>query len=395
MIRRGAFLAAFLATLLLSVAAAGAQKEARRIVAVGDIHGALEPFRAILQAAGLTDDSDGWIGGSAVLVQTGDFLDRGAAAPEVAELLRRLQKDADRKGGEVIVLMGNHEALNLTMDLRDVTADIVDEFARKRSEKKQRNHCRKLFDRRRDSPDAEPLSREEHDTLCQSDIPIGWLEYIEALEPDGELGKWLRRLPVAVEIDGWIFLHGGLSETYAPMGVDEINRRARDDVARFDRLRRGLLYRGLITESSGLREIMGVARALHMVMVERGTPIERPPLDDLARAGNIQDWTIFDPEGPLWFRGYARWPDDEGAGRMSAIIESSGARGIVVGHTPQKSRSVRSRWNGQAWLIDTGMLNEVYGGRSAALEIVGDRVTAIYPDGRETLSAPAVPTGDP
>jgi hypothetical protein len=36
-------------------------------------------------------------------------------------------------------------------------------------------------------------------------------------------------------------------------------------------------------------------------------------------------------------------------------------------------------------LIDTGMLTSVYKGRASALEITGDRLTAIYADGRLTV----------
>ena len=358
----------------------------RRIVAVGDIHGALEPFRLILRQAELIDEKDRWIGGSATLVQTGDFLDRGAGAAGAADLLQRLQKEAEAAGGQVIVLLGNHETLNLTMDLRDVTPQIVEPFARKRSERKQRSHCRLLFDRLSQKRNAEAVpSRSEHNARCAVEIPVGWLEYIEALGPDEPLGKWLRSLPVAVEIDGWIFLHGGLSPAYAKLGLDEVNARVREDIARFDRLRSGLLYRDLITVSSGLREIVGVGRALHLVMEERGTPIKRPPLKDLERAKELVDWAIFDPEGPLWFRGYANWTDEEGTPEVEAVLRETGARGVIVGHTPQKSRSIRGRFDGKIWLIDTGMLAEVYRGRPAALEIVGGRIAAIYPDGRELL----------
>src|SRR6185436_11794872 len=48
-----------------------------RIVAVGDIHGAFDQFVAILRAAGLIDNRNRWSGKKAVLVQTGDILDRG------------------------------------------------------------------------------------------------------------------------------------------------------------------------------------------------------------------------------------------------------------------------------------------------------------------------------
>ena len=48
-----------------------------RVVAIGDIHGAAGPLRALLVTTGLTDAMGHWSGGSATLVQTGDFTDRG------------------------------------------------------------------------------------------------------------------------------------------------------------------------------------------------------------------------------------------------------------------------------------------------------------------------------
>jgi hypothetical protein len=40
------------------------------------------------------------------------------------------------------------------------------------------------------------------------------------------------------------------------------------------------------------------------------------------------------------------------------------------------------------FLIDTGMLSSHYtGGRSSALEISGETITAIYTDGREVLAS--------
>jgi hypothetical protein len=65
------------ALLLVERPAAAVAPQTRRIVAIGDIHGALEPFAAILQRAGLIDGNRQWSGGNAVLVQTGDVFDRG------------------------------------------------------------------------------------------------------------------------------------------------------------------------------------------------------------------------------------------------------------------------------------------------------------------------------
>ncbi len=75
-----------------------------RVVAIGDVHGAYDQFVAILRAAGLVNTRDRWSGGRAVLVQTGDILDRGKDSRKVIELLRRLEREARGAGGQVIAL---------------------------------------------------------------------------------------------------------------------------------------------------------------------------------------------------------------------------------------------------------------------------------------------------
>ena len=48
-----------------------------RIVAIGDVHGALAEYQSILRATGLLDDAGHWAGGASFLVSTGDLVDRG------------------------------------------------------------------------------------------------------------------------------------------------------------------------------------------------------------------------------------------------------------------------------------------------------------------------------
>src|SRR5262245_29092303 len=76
-----------------------------RVVAIGDVHGAYDRFVAILRAAGLVDGRARWIGGRSILVQTGDVLDRGPASRRVLDLLRQLERDAGRAGGQVFALL--------------------------------------------------------------------------------------------------------------------------------------------------------------------------------------------------------------------------------------------------------------------------------------------------
>ena len=93
---------------------------AARVVAVGDVHGSYEGLVTILLEAGLIDTDLRWIGGDATLVQTGDLLDRGVRVRRVLDLLIRLQGEAAAAGGRVVVLLRNHEAMNLVGIVRDV-----------------------------------------------------------------------------------------------------------------------------------------------------------------------------------------------------------------------------------------------------------------------------------
>ena len=99
-----------------------------RIVAVGDIHGAFDQFVAILRAAGLIDNRNRWSGKKAVLVQTGDVLDRGPDSRKALDLLRKLEGEAQRAGGRVYALLGNHELMRLVSDWRYVSQGETDAF---------------------------------------------------------------------------------------------------------------------------------------------------------------------------------------------------------------------------------------------------------------------------
>jgi hypothetical protein len=86
------------------------------------------------------------------------------------------------------------------------------------------------------------------------------------------------------------------------------------------------------------------------------------------------------PDGPLWFRGYATWSDDEGQATMPALLSSAGVQRFVVGHTVQKDGRIHVRFGGAVFLIDSGMLTSYApGGRASALELVGGVANAIYP----------------
>ena len=84
-----------------------------RVIAVGDVHGEYDKFRGILLDAKLIDSSGTWIGGRSFLVQTGDMIDRGPKSIESVDLIRSLQEQAQKAGGQVVRLFGNHELMLL------------------------------------------------------------------------------------------------------------------------------------------------------------------------------------------------------------------------------------------------------------------------------------------
>ena len=95
--------------------------------------------------------------------------------------------------------------------------------------------------------------------------------------------------------------------------------------------------------------------------------------------------------GPLWYRGLASEAESSLAPTLDVILERMKARAVVIGHTTVPGK-LTPRLGGRVILIDTGMVNgEFYpGGVPSALEIIGDKATAIYLDRREPLEVPSL-----
>src|SRR5215210_7017798 len=93
----------------------------QRIISVGDLHGDFQAWMQIAQAAGIADAGGHWAGGPATLVQMGDIIDSGPDSLKIIRNLQQLQAEAPRTGGRVIVVLGNHEAMNLLGDNRYTT----------------------------------------------------------------------------------------------------------------------------------------------------------------------------------------------------------------------------------------------------------------------------------
>jgi hypothetical protein len=315
-----------------------------RIVAVADVHGAHDKFVAILRAAGLIDSRQRWTGGRAVLVQTGDILDRGADSRKTLDLLRRLEGEAARAGGKVHALLGNHEVMRMIGDLRYVSAQEYSAFRGLESDElRERVYARLVADNAARAKVAnQPFDASAFRKLFFEQTPLGSVEMQIEFGPKGVYGSWLRTQDTMVKINGIVFLHGGVSPAVAAMGCVTVNQTVRSELS-------GPL--GPLTPEL-------VAKLL-------------APRED----------------GPLWYRGLAQEDETTFAKEVDAILTQLGAHHIVVGHTVTPDGRVKSRFNGRVIQIDTGMLNGDFypNGRASALEIKDGQFTAIYEDGKDIL----------
>ena len=322
-----------------------------RVVAVGDVHGSYDGLAAILRAAGIIDARARWSGGRAILVQTGDVVDRGPDSRKALDLLRRLEGEAMRAGGRVYPLLGNHEFMRMIWDWRYVSAEEIAAFRTGNSvDLRERTFGLVFADAMRRAKEEQQPPPDETALHAQfvKDIPLGYIEMRQAFLATGEYGKWLRERYAVIKINGVVFLHGGISVATAALGCAGINDAVRRDLA-----------------------------------VPNPTPEQA-----LAMLSSSET-------GPLWYRGLAEEPEPTFAPALTNILELLGARMIVVGHTVPEDFRITRRFDGRVIQIDTGMLGGTFypGGMPSALEIRGDTLTAIYQSGRERLSAAApVPT---
>jgi hypothetical protein len=314
-----------------------------RIVAVGDIHGAYEQFVKILQAARVIDNRQRWSGGGAVLVQTGDIVDRGNDSKRALDLLRRLEGEAQRAGGRVLALIGNHEVMGMLGDLRYVSAGEYETFRTPESEELRERVSSAVLARAESAARSanEAFDRDAFRDRFRSETPLGSIERQLAFGPEGQYGRLLRARETVVKINGVLFLHGGISPAVAALGCEGINDTVRSEMK------------------------------------------EMPTADGT----RLSTFLSTREDGPLWYRGLAVENEADLAGELTTMLERLQARAIVIGHTVAANGRIATRFGGRVVQIDTGMLGGTFypGGRASALEILDGRFVAIYEDSREQL----------
>jgi hypothetical protein len=158
-----------------------------KLIAFSDIEGEFEAFRNLLIANQVMDSLYHWTFGGGHLVICGDLFDRGRDVAAQLWLLYKLEDEARESGGYVHTLLGNHDIMNLSGDLRYVQA--------------------KYFDR------AKQMG----------------VEYADFYDKDSELGRWLRSKNIIERIGDNLCLHGGISPEILALQwpLDSVNTRCR------------------------------------------------------------------------------------------------------------------------------------------------------------------------
>jgi hypothetical protein len=327
-----------------------------RVVVVADIHGAYDQLVELLQATAIVDGSLRWSGGDAHLVSLGDLLDRGPQSRQVMDLLMRLQREAPLRGGEVHVLLGNHEVMNLTGDVRYVS---VAEYAAFIADEPPALRASALEQFRSQQPVA--LSEQELRRAFEQRYPPGYFAHRRAFAASGAYGAWLLSLPSLIVIDRTAFVHGGLPSVVAEVPAGELNQRNQDDLRRY------------------LAELAGPPAPGEARPPAAPEPTRRA--EDPSRDGESAapiDARGLGVDGPLWYRGsvYCK-PILEEPVLAAALARLDAAR-VVVGHTPTEDRRVHELHDGRLIMLDTGMLSDYYAGRPAALIIENGQALVQY-----------------
>ena len=159
----------------------------KKLLVLSDIEGNFAALRKLLQANNVIDEDLNWRFGNGHLVLVGDFFDRGTQVTEVLWFIYYLEEKAKAAGGYVHFILGNHEIMNLSGDLRFVQQKYL-----------------------------------ENASLLNE-------KYVTLYDENSELGRWLRTKNIVEKIGDIVFAHGGISGDINSMNisVNEMNSLAR------------------------------------------------------------------------------------------------------------------------------------------------------------------------
>lgn len=299
-------------------------KGVERIVAIGDLHGDYEQYRAVMTMTKLIDENGTWIGGKTHLVQTGDITDRGPDSLRIIRDLQALQKAARKAKGYVHLLLGNHESMNIYGDLRYVHPGEYSALTDELSAARQADYYQRFIAYLTASGSVTVID-DAFKIQWMNTYPPGYVEHRILWQPDGELGRWVRKNNSVIRINDVLFVHGGINPHLPLLSIRKINK----------------------TISAEL---------------------DKTPLPDGALVGA--------EEGPLWYRGLAKNQRESELPALLNMLEHYRSKRIVIGHTTTRG-VITPRFDGRVISIDVGLASH-YGSGLAALLIERGQFFSIH-----------------
>lgn len=367
--RRGPIL---LLVLLVAVLPARAEQALRhdgveRIVVFADVHGAYPQLVSVLRETAVVDESLHWRAGTTHLVSLGDLLDRGAESRRVLDLLMRLETEARAAGGALHVVLGNHEVMNISGDLRYVSVEEYAAFAGADDDALREAAWQRLLA-------ADPAaSHAEFDAAS----PPGYFAHRQAFSPAGRYGAWLLGRPFLLVINDTAFVHGGLPAMVAQLGLESANQSLHAQLAAY------------LQAWSDTEKELSLVRPVGFQQRPDAVAV-LAPAERAEALRTMQNAEVFTTAGPTWFRGQALCNPYVEADNLEAALAKLGVARVVVGHTVAPGRQVSSRFDGRVVMLDTGML-PAYGGTSAAFVFESGAWSVRYPGRAAERSQPVRP----
>lgn len=313
-----------------------------KVVAVGDLQGNIEGLEAILEHSGLVDEHGTWAGGDAHLVQLGDIFGRATEPRECCDRLMELERRAMNAGGRVHVLLGNHEAEVVHRYEFECNPQEYLNFATHATLAAWERYRRLAEESFWEMGEDRSLPIANLSAAWELLNPVGREEFREGVRPSGRYGTWLCARPAAVQVGPLLFSHAGLSWKWAREGLDELNRRVREEMS-----------------------------------------------SDLYFADFPETGVLVAPDGPLWLRDLA-WGGKGVRDDLHRVLQHFGASAQVIGHTPTQDGWINSRYARRVLCIDTGVGRQP-GGRLSALLVEAGNLWALYPPRVRKLVGPVPP----
>jgi hypothetical protein len=287
-----------------------------------------------------------------------------------------LEKQARKNGGKVHAVLGNHDVMNLVRDFRYVSEQSYADFAKDESPR-ERERAWSQF-KKRYSEDK--IGEQDLQQAFEERYPPGFFSRIKAFGLEGKYGSWLIERPAVVQVNGVVFVHGGLTPEVAQRGIDGINRDLSRSVRNF--LDASEAISRIITLPPRFSDYHSTARWLEEKALAEGQ--SSVPKEMLSAARGLlaeMDDLPFSSNGPLWYRGNSLENERAERERVAMVLKLLDARAMMVGHTITQQMMPTTRFNRTVIRGDVGM---AYGGGAYAVLFEGDSVKGFGLSTKET-----------